>query len=99
MPSCALDLEIPNDLDSVLLKTCDHERGPDVENAAISFSWGPFGLRPTSAINTNIAIREKEIATSDLSNTVHDAIFVTRSLGIHYLWVAALCIVQDEDLD
>jgi hypothetical protein len=99
VPSRALDLEIPNDPDSVLLKTWDHERSPDVEYAASSLSWGPSGLRPTSAINTNIAIREKEIAISDLSNTVYDAIFVTRSLGIHYLWVDALCIVQDEDLD
>jgi hypothetical protein len=97
--SRALDLEIPNDPDSVLLETWDHERSPDGEYAALSLSWGPSGLRPTPAINTNIVIREKEIAISDLSNTVHGAIFATRSLGIHYLWVDALCIVQDEDLD
>jgi hypothetical protein len=73
VPRRVLDLEIPNDPDSVLLKTWDHERNPDVEYAALSLSWGPSGLRPTTTTNTNIAIREKEIAISGLSKTVHDA--------------------------
>ncbi|KAF2187614.1 hypothetical protein K469DRAFT_770857 [Zopfia rhizophila CBS 207.26] len=34
-----------------------------------------------------------------LLQTWHDAVFVTRRLGIRYLWVHSLCIIQDDEFD
>jgi hypothetical protein len=33
----------------------------------------------------------------NLPQTFVDAIFVTLRLGVHYLWIDSLCIMQDED--
>lgn len=39
------------------------------------------------------------IAVKDLPETVQDAIFCTRQIGLRYLWVDALCIIQDDQSD
>lgn len=40
-----------------------------------------------------------EIDLDELSQTVKDAIFCTKRLGIKYLWVDALCIIQNSHDD
>ena len=45
------------------------------------------------------AAMQNMIEPKSLSRTVHDAITVTRKLGIGYLWVDAICIIQDSDSD
>ena len=39
------------------------------------------------------------LETSALPATIRDAIIVARNLGFRYLWVDALCIVQDDSAD
>jgi Heterokaryon incompatibility protein (HET) len=99
VPRRVLDMKIPNNPDSVQLKTWDHERNPDFEYAALSHCWRPSGFGPTTTTNANIAIRENGIAISDLSKTVQDPVFVARSLGIRYLWVDTLCIIKNDESD
>lgn len=41
----------------------------------------------------------KAIATEELSKTFQDAISITRELGIQYLWIDSLCIIQDSHDD
>jgi hypothetical protein len=36
---------------------------------------------------------------STLCKTMHDAVIVTRNLQIQYLWIDALCIIQDDPVD
>jgi hypothetical protein len=35
----------------------------------------------------------------ELSKTIQDAVFTTRRLGLQYLWVDAICIVQDDEAE
>ena len=42
---------------------------------------------------------ERGISTSSLSKKFQDAIYAVRSLGVHYLWIDALCIIQDSPED
>jgi hypothetical protein len=61
---------------------------------ALSYCWGG----PQSAIttSTNIEARTRAIPLTELPRTIREAVTVTRSLRIRYLWVDAICINQDD---
>ncbi len=60
---------------------------------ALSYCWGPHqrGITTTHDVDARFETLEE----TELSRTVQDAIFVTRRLGYRYLWVDAICIIQD----
>lgn len=61
---------------------------------ALSYCWGTD--QPLKLTSTNIEdMKSGLIRISQLPQTLSDAVHVTRSLGIPYLWVDALCIIQD----
>ncbi|KAJ9613324.1 hypothetical protein H2200_003266 [Cladophialophora chaetospira] len=61
--------------------------------AALSYSWGD---RPHSATTTSLNVRERldGISLDDLPRTFTDAIAFCRDMGVRYLWIDALCIIQ-----
>ncbi|KAH8585613.1 heterokaryon incompatibility protein-domain-containing protein [Bisporella sp. PMI_857] len=64
---------------------------------ALSHCWGK-----TLALKTELKNLEKhckELPLYDLPATFQDAIVITRSLGIPFLWIDALCIIQDSTED
>lgn len=64
---------------------------------ALSYVWGKnqaYVLK-TAAFS---AMKE-ELDNNLVSGSIADAIFVCRELGFSYLWVDALCIIQDSDDD
>lgn len=70
-----------------------------VPYVALSYCWGPY----TADIRTTVAANLREhmhgIAVAALPRTVQDAILVAARLGVSYIWVDALCIVQDDAAD
>ncbi|RWA10239.1 hypothetical protein EKO27_g4884 [Xylaria grammica] len=69
--------------------------------AALSYCWGSKDEADNQAKTTLATIQERilKIEFGHLPQTVADAIQVCRSLGIRYLWVDALCIIQDDEDD
>lgn len=66
----------------------------------LSHRWGNVGNMPfLSTFHKNIQEFEQGIEVSELPRTFQDAIIVTRELGISYLWIDSLCIVQDDEKD
>lgn len=65
-----------------------------VQFAALSYCWGRTPQPSTT--RANVLPRHSCLDTTMLPQTLQDAIFVTRSLGIEYLWIDSLCIVQDD---
>ncbi|KAF5601695.1 het-domain protein [Fusarium subglutinans] len=65
--------------------------------AALSHCWGKSNLLRTTT--ATLASRTQGIKWSELSTTFQEAILVTRDLGLRYLWIDSLCIVQDDAAD
>lgn len=67
--------------------------GTCVPYAALSYCWGTCPALKLTQFN--IFSRIRGFSLQDMPQTLRDAVHVTRKLGIQYLWVDALCILQD----
>lgn len=64
---------------------------------ALSHVWALTS--PTRTILFNQSHHHDDIPFSSLSKTLQDAVVLTLHLGISYLWIDSLCIVQDSSVD
>jgi hypothetical protein len=91
MPTRLLDVgETLRLIDSA---TIDTER-----YVALSHCWG-FGSEKFCTDKSNITQRSTSIDLREMPRTFRDAVIVTRGLGIKYLWIDSLCIIQDDNDD
>ncbi|KAF7517859.1 hypothetical protein G7054_g13668 [Neopestalotiopsis clavispora] len=69
--------------------------------AALSYCWGsiPTGKNGFLTVKSNIGPRMLGFSLGELPNTLQDAIQTARALGIDYIWIDAICIVQDDPKD
>lgn len=65
--------------------------------ATLSHRWGLEQHCVTTL--SNLVQRKTDIPWSSIPQTFKDAIQFSLTLGINYLWIDALCIVQDSPLD
>ena len=64
---------------------------------ALSHCWGGRQLNTTTKANYDA--HRQRIEHTTLSKTVQEVIKVTQALGLRYLWVDSLCIIQDDQAD
>ncbi|KAI0655260.1 heterokaryon incompatibility protein-domain-containing protein [Cubamyces menziesii] len=64
---------------------------------ALSYVWG--GEQPHRTTEANLSSYMAGINPSNLPQTIRDAIYVTHKLGVGYLWIDSLCIIQDSPQD
>ncbi|KAI0333429.1 HET-domain-containing protein, partial [Cubamyces sp. BRFM 1775] len=65
---------------------------------ALSYVWGEE--QPHRATEANISSYMTDgIDPATLPQTIRDAIHITRELGLNFLWVDSLCIIQDSPED
>jgi hypothetical protein len=88
------------EVSDVALKLTSTRKGAEYskgEYVALSYCWGGN----QTFVTTLATLKEKEAGfpQSVLPQTLKDAISVTRSLGFRYIWIDALCIIQDSDED
>ncbi|KAI1127943.1 heterokaryon incompatibility protein-domain-containing protein [Nemania abortiva] len=63
--------------------------------AALSYCWGGDQLYKTT--RSNVDSRGSGISWGEIPQTIRDAIRVTAGVGLSYLWVDSLCIIQDDE--
>ncbi|KAJ4357383.1 uncharacterized protein N0V89_001958 [Didymosphaeria variabile] len=64
---------------------------------SLSHCWGQH--RPTTLLTTNQAEMENGFDVTMLPQTFRDAVQLTWRLGIRYIWIDSLCILQDSAED
>jgi Heterokaryon incompatibility protein (HET) len=64
---------------------------------ALSYCWGQ--VLPLRLLKSSLGDFERDIGYDKLPKLFQDAVTFTRYLGIRYLWIDALCIIQDDAAD
>ncbi|KAK3898791.1 heterokaryon incompatibility protein-domain-containing protein, partial [Staphylotrichum tortipilum] len=62
--------------------------------ACLSHCWGDS--QPLRTLKSNLKAHHENIPWQQIPKTFQDAISYTRKLGVHYIWIDSLCIVQDD---
>lgn len=66
---------------------------------ALSYCWGEQGNDDFVLTQSTLERKMETIPLSSLPQTLRDAITITKWLGFRYLWIDALCILQDSKED
>ena len=72
-------------------------RGNVANYTALSYCWGSASIPLTTT--ANLPERIHCLRWKHLPMVFRDAIVLTRALGIKYIWIDAICIVQDDAAD
>lgn len=83
-------IDVGSDTQSPFLYITNQETGRYV---TLSHCWG--GSSPITTTLATIEERTMGIMVDTLPKTFHDAVLITRSLGVRYMWIDSLCIIQD----
>ncbi len=69
-----------------------------LEYATLSYVWGRI-TRLTLQTQNRLDLQKRGSLDKSVGNTIWDAMQFTNLLEIRYLWVDALCIIQNDDAD
>ena len=64
---------------------------------ALSHCWG--GSSHCRTTKSSLEQHKNAIKIMELPKTIQDVVFIVRKLGLRYLWVDSLCIIQDDEDD
>ncbi|KAF0315687.1 tol protein-like protein [Colletotrichum asianum] len=71
----------------------------DLNYLTLSYVWGKTPQKEMLFEANRNKLRKDNSLKGRLSRTIEDACTFTKGMGTQYLWVDALCIVQDSDAD
>lgn len=84
-------------IDTQELRVCEVET--PCRYACLSYVWGKGSQTQYTTTTRDSLESPNGLQLVDLPQTIRDAIKVTTEAGIRYLWVDALCILQDDPED
>ncbi|KIV83444.1 hypothetical protein PV11_05468 [Exophiala sideris] len=104
LPTRLLDVRMALASDRVLLlcsatdpSRFDHDRS----YASLSHCWGTWGAKenPVLLIENLAARQQQGLELNSFPKTFRDAIRIAGSLGINWIWIDSLCIIQNSTSD
>jgi hypothetical protein len=89
-----MDYGSSNSSDTIYLLETNGLKG---QYMTLSHCWGKS--HPFTTTTANLNERRNGMAVDDLPLTYKDAVAITRAIGIRYLWIDSLCIIQGDKRD
>lgn len=98
MPTRLIDVKA--DISKEFLRLdCSRQRN-DQRYVALTHRWGAKEVHGSSRLYKHLCNDWEDcLELPKLPRTFRDAVSVTRSLGIQYLWIDSICIIQDDPVD
>jgi len=97
LPTRILDIGEDQGVDPTRICVVESSSGQTARYIALSHSWG--GDKPIITERANLEDHIAGMPFSRFPKTFQDAVRITRKLGIRYLWIDSLCIIQDDQED
>lgn len=95
LPTRVLDLGSSATVQNI--KILEPPSGTPGKYIALSYCWGDGG--GLKALRSNLYKLLRAVDEDELPATIRDAVELARCLGVQYLWVDALCIIQNDTQD
>lgn len=94
LPRRLIDLQ-PSNLDSGQIRIVE-TTNVMLSYATLSYCWGTIHNKTWLTEKGNLHKRTSAFNIESMPKTVREAFIITSRLGFRYIWVDALCIVQDD---
>ncbi|KLU87981.1 hypothetical protein MAPG_06971 [Magnaporthiopsis poae ATCC 64411] len=90
-----------NSVPKLIVTAQDPGAGDAAKYATLSYCWGTPPEAATQLKTTTDTMRQRleGIPLAIMSRVMQDAVAVCRAIGIRYLWIDALCIIQGDRTD
>ncbi|KAH7118546.1 heterokaryon incompatibility protein-domain-containing protein [Dactylonectria estremocensis] len=92
MPTRVLDISPDG---KIHLRVCQDTNLVDGRYVALSHCWGQPDT-PFITTVSNLEHRMERIDSDEMPQTFQDAVRVVKNLGLRYLWIDSLCIIQQD---
>lgn len=96
VPSRLLKLDPSGKSFSLTLK---EKLGPTVQYIALSYCWGVDDEKKLKLTKQDFGMLKSGVFLSSLPKTLQDAFKIAQELGVQFIWVDRLCIIQDSPQD
>jgi hypothetical protein len=99
LPRRVLDLMPDDQMQDRFCRLLENKQPRRDEYACLSYCWGEANQQQVLLTRSEKQHFMNAIRVQDLGQCIQDAIKVVRMVGIRYLWIDALCIIQDDEED
>lgn len=90
-------LDVANYPKTICLIITAKKKVQKAKHVALSYCWG--GVAQIKTTRVTLERHQKSIPCESLPQTIQDAAWITRKLGLRFLWVDCLCILQEDRHD
>jgi hypothetical protein len=95
LPTRLIDIGVSTTISPRLCETS--EVASCTKYATLSHCWGQY--MPKKLLQDSFLSMKNRIELSDLSKTFQDVMKIAQYLGVRYIWIDSLCIIQDSQED